>query len=67
MALVHSLVGMGANVNAMDENGKNPIFIACFNRRKEVALELAALGADPNIKNREVSKTAVPSVRKYGD
>ncbi len=47
-ALVRPLVDMGADFNARDAEGY-PIYWACCMGHSGVALELAALGADPTV------------------
>lgn len=55
LALVRPVLDMGADVNAMNKFGHTPINYACGWGHREVAVELAMLGADPTIKSTFVS------------
>lgn len=47
VALVRPLVDMGADPNARDASGSAPIFLSVVSKNKDMALEMAAMGADP--------------------
>ncbi len=58
------LVASGANINAIGDLGYTPLHYAVFMRRLDMAEKLAALGADPTIRNefgdtpRDIAETA---------
>ncbi|CAG0911362.1 unnamed protein product, partial [Cyprideis torosa] len=47
------LIQKGAEVNAKDEDGRTPLFVATENNRHSVVEVLIANGADPNIANED--------------
>lgn len=59
--VVGCLVDLGADPNVTDEIGWTPIFAACYYGRREMAKELARMGADPKIVDKYVSDNTKPS------
>lgn len=68
VAVIRPLIEMGADPNAKDIDGSTPIFVACATEERDVAIELARLGADPSIKDvyvRQKSSLSRPIVPNY--
>jgi len=51
--MIDYLLGLKADVNAVDGEGQTALFVAANWRRTEAALRLIAAGANPNVKNKE--------------
>lgn len=56
IALVRPLLDQGSNINEKDVYGWTPIFLACKEQKKDMALLLATFGADPTIASNEVTQ-----------
>ena len=54
-AVMGPIVAKGGDLEARDVAGATPLTIACFWGKKESALALVGMGADPLIKNNNVS------------
>lgn len=51
LPLVHSLVSLGANIDAKDTEGTTPLGLAVLCEHQDVALFLLRNGADPDMKD----------------
>ena len=54
-AVMGPIVAKGGDLEARDDDGNTPLINACWNGKKESALALVGMGADPLIKNNNVS------------
>ncbi|XP_039262722.1 fibronectin type 3 and ankyrin repeat domains 1 protein-like isoform X2 [Styela clava] len=62
--IAHSLIKMGSNVNASDEDGKTPLMIAALNGHTDLVKELVTYGANVDAKNK-YGKSAIDMAKSF--
>lgn len=56
------LMGMGANINAQDEDGQTALIVAAASNQEDLLGLLLDLGADPNLQNKEGETPMVQAI-----
>lgn len=64
--MVKKLIDLGANIDAIDDNGDSPLFEAAHEGSFETVRILVERGADINISNRS-NKTSLDLANENGD